>query len=188
MDEKKLPACVVRVLNEPGVFDLPSSSLPAVAAGSYHGYRDLGQSLVKLWDARLIAPVPTSRLEMFRGCPVRAGLFAVAKKDSDQQRVIVDRRRRNALETSLPDAVWEDCIAHEESLEDTLEAQRLMCFPHGAQFCDLLVDPAHGVRLWCDDASNYYLLLRWPKNALARDTAWRSVSRFCPAEIGSHGP
>ena len=49
------------------------------------------------------------------------------------------------------------------SLEETLEAQRLMCFPHGSQFCDLLVDPACGVKMWCDDASNYYYLLRWPK-------------------------
>ena len=83
--------------------------VPAQAAGSFLSCTSVPSVLSRLWDARLLTPLDPSVLRMHGPAPVRAGLFGVVKKGSDRLRVIVDRRRQNALEIPIVEALRSQC-------------------------------------------------------------------------------
>ena len=163
MDEKVLPSSLAQVLRAEAVFDRSCMDISLPLPGACHAYQAAAPILAKLWDARLLRPCARSALEVFDGAEVRAGLFGVAKAGSEKVRVIIDRRRRNHLERGLPQVVWEHDANEETSEEEALLHQRLMAFPHGAQFCDLVLSAGASLSIDADDAADYYHLLRWPR-------------------------
>ena len=131
-----IPRTLWRLLSRPGAFALPASRVPVSPAGSFLSCTSVDGVMARLWDARLLAPLPADVLRLHGGAPVRAGLFGVAKKDSDKLRVIIDRRRQNALEKPFVEALREQGRRDGASEADSLLLERLATFPHGSQFCD----------------------------------------------------
>lgn len=48
-------------------------------------------------------------------------------------------------------------------VEHAAQRDRLFLLPHAAQFCDLFVGADEEVRMYCEDARDFYCLLRWPR-------------------------
>ena len=64
-----------------------------------------------MFDAGMLTLGPGARTPVLRAEAAVAALFGVAKKGSDKLRVILDRRRRNAMEKSLPRVLSEALAA-----------------------------------------------------------------------------
>ena len=163
MDETVLPRSIAAVLSQPRAFDRSPDEVELPLPGACHAYQDAPSILARLWDARLLRPYALSALEVYDGAVVRAGLFGVVKPGSSKIRVIVDRRRRNALERGLPEVLWDYDTWHHTPEEEAIQNQRLLAFPHGSQFCDLVLGARSTISIDIDDASDYYYLLRWPR-------------------------
>ena len=114
-----VPAVVERVLRSPCAFDLSEDCVPAVAPGSCMRVVDWPALVVRLLGCGMACLAPTSaRMPRYvGGLPARAGLFGVPKKDSQNLRMIVDRRRQNSLERRVRHVVRDALVAEGASVE-----------------------------------------------------------------------
>ena len=122
-----------------------------------------GAVAARIWDARLLRAVDPSVVEVAAGVEVRAGLFGVAKKGDHRLRVIVDRRRRNALERPLRDVLHDYCRANNVTRGRQAYLLRLATLPHASQFAELFVTKGQTLSISTDDAKDFFYLLRWPQ-------------------------
>eukprot|EP00971_Amphidinium_carterae_P147246 2917846-Amphidinium_carterae.2 len=98
---------------------------------------------------------------------LRAGVFGVEKPDTRKMRMIIDRRRKNAIEVCMRSVLYGRCgSAMAESR--SLELKRHMTLPHALQFGDLLL-PTHCVfdmsLMDCKDFFYLFVFLRLPCGA-----------------------
>lgn len=103
------------------------------------------------------------------GREARAGLFGVSKKGSESLRVIVDRRRQNCLERRVRDVVRHELRCQGYSRGHVAQRDRQFLLPHASQFCDLFVGADEEVRMYCEDARDFYYLLQWPRHLAVRN-------------------
>ena len=159
----RVPPEVHKVLEDPAAFRLPESRLPALVPPACLRVRDLAGIAAALWDRGMLDFIPVDRVPVLHGCPTFAGLFGVTKKASPMLRLIVDRRRQNAAERSLPEVVAEALLRQGASAERSAEVLRLLRLPHASQLCDMFLGADERVHLWVDDAKDFYYLLCWPE-------------------------
>ena len=105
--------------------------------------------------------VPEEQVPRHLGRHVVAGLFTVPHK-ADHDRLIIDKRPRNAMEGRL---AW----------------ARL---PHGSQLCGLRLGEDETLRGSADDLSNYFYLLRHESNNWGNNAFGRAFSGEAAAELG----
>ncbi len=84
------------------------------------------------------------------------------KKDWSQRRVILDRRRWNIVENSLPRALLELLAAGQLGDGEYLELVRLMMSPHTSQSTGLAVGPEQRLFASSEDVAEFYHSLLWP--------------------------
>eukprot|EP00971_Amphidinium_carterae_P266685 5290002-Amphidinium_carterae.3 len=135
----------------------------------------------------LCTPVHASSVSTWQGQHLRAGLFGVPKPNTEMRRVIVDRRRRNAIERCLRHVVKERALSQRWSAEELEHAWRLLTLPHGSQLGELLCSPQSVVRCWSEDAKDYFYLLRYPEIRHAETVIGYNVasSEFSPEELAA---
>ncbi len=78
---------------------------------------------------------------MIGGRPVVAELFFALEKGADLRRVILDRRRRSAMEKSLSRIFGELLAAGALEDEEYLQLMRLATLPHPSQLADIVAAP-----------------------------------------------
>jgi hypothetical protein len=115
----------------------------------------------KLWDIRLLRDQVPESVQVIHGKQARAGSFGVAKKLTDVLRMLVDRRRCNAVGERL--RVVLRMIACEKGLDDFLarELERMCVYPHACMFADLFMLPASYLGIDTDDAADFFYIIQW---------------------------
>eukprot|EP00971_Amphidinium_carterae_P113519 2248945-Amphidinium_carterae.2 len=108
---------------------------------------------------------------------LRAGIFGVAKPESTELRLIIDRRRKNSTERSLRKGL--KCLHSMGLVEDAryYELLRHMTLPHASQFTDLLLPRECQFLMSIMDCKDFFYLLRMPHRAVMATAVGVPVSR-----------
>eukprot|EP00971_Amphidinium_carterae_P282209 5602371-Amphidinium_carterae.1 len=184
-----IPSVFQRILETPDVFlrheeDMPERLPPWFMC--VHHWPQIAQQLL---DRGLCKPVSIDQLTTWRGQHLRAGLFGVAKPQTEQRRVIIDRRRRNAVERCLRQVLIEIALRDRWDPQQLEHAWRLLTLPHGAQLAELLCSPCSQVHCWSEDARDYFYLLRYDEVRHAETIVGFDVaaSEFTPTQLEAWG-
>eukprot|EP00971_Amphidinium_carterae_P134020 2655823-Amphidinium_carterae.3 len=105
-----IPKVFEEILTEPEVFMRKEENMPDVLPTWYMNVSSWPGIARQLLKHALCRPVHPSEAQVWRGQHLRAGLFGVNKPQSPLKRVIVDRRRRNAIERCLRNVVAERAL------------------------------------------------------------------------------
>ncbi|MBM4073889.1 MAG: hypothetical protein FJ271_33965, partial [Planctomycetes bacterium] len=155
-----VPRSVGECLQAKDAFSLPPEERPETLPGCLMNisYEEWMRLLRRMLDNGMVTLVPARRLPTWRGRTITAGLFGVPKPP-DHMRLIVDRRRQNALEMGLLDAL------RRRGTDDSEIARirTLARLPHGGMWGDMILGPGDQLSINLDDLKDYYYLLRWPE-------------------------
>eukprot|EP00971_Amphidinium_carterae_P063954 1265951-Amphidinium_carterae.2 len=113
---------------------------------------------------------------LWGGRHLRAGVFGVAKPDTDSLRMIIDRRRKNATEVSVRAALYER-VGKLLDKDRLLHLKKHMTLPHALQFGDLLLPKDCVMDMALLDCKDFFYLLRVPEAAMWETPVGRPVSR-----------
>jgi hypothetical protein len=145
------------------VFDRPAEELPAQAPAACSTVQHWPSLAGRLFDLGMLELLHPSSTPSIGGKPAAAELFGVPKKGSELRRVILDRRRRNAMEKPL-DRVLTELAVRGELDEDTLHhLLRLSVLPHPVQFADLVLAQGQQLLISTEDVAEFYHSLEWPR-------------------------
>ena len=176
LEEPVVPVPLAQLFRDPDAFALPPHLLPPHLPPRCLRVSCMRGVLARLWDVKLLAPCPDAELVWHNQEVVRAGLFGVAKKNTDLLRVIVDRRMRNACERGLEEVLVEHCLKTGVEADQVIEYRRRMVFPHASQFIDLFVPQGSRLNIDVDDAADFYYLMAWSRAQLPHNVVGDSVS------------
>eukprot|EP00971_Amphidinium_carterae_P282208 5602370-Amphidinium_carterae.1 len=184
-----IPSVFEHIWETPDIFlrhdeDMPERLPPWFMC--VHHWPRIAQQLL---DRGLCKPVSPDLLTTWRGQHLRAGLFGVAKPQTEQRRVIIDRRRRNAVERCLRQVVLETALRDRWDPHQLEHAWRLLTLPRGAQLAELLCSPCSQVHCWSEDARDYFYLLRYDAVRHAETIVGFDVaaSEFTPSQLEAWG-
>eukprot|EP00971_Amphidinium_carterae_P075901 1499652-Amphidinium_carterae.2 len=156
-----IPKVFEDILETPQVFLREEKDMPLRLPPWYMNVACWPRIAYQLLDRGLCRPVHPSEAMSWQGHHLRAGLFGVEKPQTHLRRVIVDRRRRNAIERCLRQIIMEKAKNEHWSPEELEHAWRLMTLPHGSQLTEILCSPGTVLRCWSEDARDYFYLLRY---------------------------
>eukprot|EP00971_Amphidinium_carterae_P156649 3105240-Amphidinium_carterae.1 len=125
--------------------------------------------------------VPVYELSSGRRTQARAGIFGVPMSSGERARLIIDRRKQNALEMSIRFCVLTGARREAWSAAETGKQWRLLTLPHATSLCDLLLGPHSTISTTLEDCSDYFQRLLLPeirhgdsicRNDLRSSSAW----------------
>eukprot|EP00971_Amphidinium_carterae_P339536 6477397-Amphidinium_carterae.1 len=155
-----IPSYVQQILECPGSFRL---QLPPDGLHRVHFAVDDWPSVFRaMHQVGLLTLRPRSECSQHNGRVVKAGLFGVPKKGSDNARIIVDRRAQNHLEHSLRSVLALHRDAGLITDDEYKGIAKHIVLPYAGMFSRLLLPSGGGLFIYAEDASDYYYLLRWP--------------------------
>ncbi len=126
--------------------------------------------LSRLCAAGMVDCIADDEALRLHGVRCSAGMLGVTKKDSDVLRMIVDRRRSNALERSFGQAFWK--WLESLSAEERARVLTLFMLPCGSQFTDLWLAAGEEFEIFYEDAKDFYYILGWPAELWASSANW----------------
>eukprot|EP00971_Amphidinium_carterae_P349168 6490879-Amphidinium_carterae.3 len=156
-----IPQAFQDILESPHAFLRQESDMPERLPPWFMCVKQWPKIAQQLIVRGLCRPVSPDEVSFLGGHHLRAGLFGVEKPQTLQRRVIVDRRRRNAVEVCLRHVLLQRAVSEHWDPDDLEHAWRLLTLPHGAQLCELMCSPLSQVRCWSEDAKDYFYLLRY---------------------------
>eukprot|EP00971_Amphidinium_carterae_P258329 5127379-Amphidinium_carterae.2 len=127
--------------------------------------QDWSQFSVRLVETGLCAIGDDTDAPTLGARHLRSGIFGVAKPDTRELRMIIDRRRKNKTEVSMRSALYERAC-HGLREERLTELRRHMTLPHSMQFVDLLLPDDCEFDMCLLDCKNFFYLLRVPEAAM----------------------
>eukprot|EP00971_Amphidinium_carterae_P119911 2375155-Amphidinium_carterae.1 len=131
------------------------------------GPPSLLQCIVLDLSVSLVTLRPRAVCSQHNGRVVKAGLFGVPKKGSENARIIVDRRAQNHLEHSLRSVLALHRDAGLLSTDEYKVIAKHIVLPYAGMFNRLLLPSQGGVLIYAEDASDYYYLLQWPESKIS---------------------
>eukprot|EP00971_Amphidinium_carterae_P078453 1551722-Amphidinium_carterae.1 len=156
-----IPSVFQSILETPDIFLKTKANMPIRLPPWFMCVKSWPGIARQLLLRGLCRAVAVEEVQPWRGQHLRAGLFGVEKPQTTARRVIVDRRRRNAVERCLRQVVMEKALAERWPPEKLEHAWRLLTLPHGSQLGDIMCSPKSTIKCWSEDARDYFYLLRY---------------------------
>eukprot|EP00971_Amphidinium_carterae_P277412 5505535-Amphidinium_carterae.1 len=184
-----VPKMFEDIFETPNVFLRDPADMPIRLPSWYMNVRCWPGIARQLILHGLCRAVHVAEVVSWHGMHLRAGLFGVEKPQSSLRRVIVDRRRRNAIERCVRQIVLEKALAEKWPPENLEYAWRLLTLPHGSQLGEMMCSPQACIRGWSEDARDYFYLLRYADIRHAETIIGYDVSsaEYSPDELAEMG-
>eukprot|EP00971_Amphidinium_carterae_P324936 6454969-Amphidinium_carterae.1 len=161
LEQPVIPQAFEVILKTPDVFLRAEHDMPCSLPSWFMCVQNWPGVARKLLERGLCRAVPASEVSTWRGQHLRAGLFGVEKPSTPMRRVIIDRRRRNAVERCLRQVILEKAQEESWAPQELEHAWRLLTLPHGSQLAEMMCSPKSVIRGWGEDARDYFYLLRY---------------------------
>eukprot|EP00971_Amphidinium_carterae_P265941 5275636-Amphidinium_carterae.1 len=163
LTSKVLPQFMVEVLSAPDGLVKPVHQMPASLPAMFVDVENWAGIALRLLQLQMVKLVYDEDVVSQNGEELRAGIFGVPKANGPLCRMIVDRRRRNAIEDDIRSKLLESFAEDRLDEEEFTRIWRRMCLPHPSCLMDMIWGPSTRVICSMEDCADFFYLLRMPK-------------------------